>query len=487
MTLSLRLVLHLTALAVALAILAGVAIVAVRGLNQKLSAALSDYEQLRWCYETGLRIVRVREAMIQESPSDARVLERLAAAVLLIEQPGESHGAASSGGVHKAVLDHLHRAAAAWRAGPARRQAALREVRGAMNTLSAASQDIRRQIHHLDAQAVQARRRAQWMVSGIAVILLLGAVAAGVMQYRTIMQPISRLRTSARRLAAGHWDERVPLVGDQEMAAVAADFNRMAGELEAVYRDLEAKIRDRSRQLARSERLAGVGLLAAGVAHEINNPLAIIAGQAELALRQLGRDGDPDGREAWQTTLDEAFRCKAITQKLLSLSRPAPPCRRPVALNPLIGAAVDAVRGLADQQACRLTTCLDRSDASGVHADEMEVRQVLVNLLLNATAAVTPGEGLIRVTTAIEAGEAVVAVTDNGEGMDDQTLSHVFDPFFTLRGHATGHGHGLGLAVSHAIIISHGGRLDAHSAGLGRGSCFTVRLPLAPPTQQEAS
>src|SRR5205807_1065265 len=137
--------------------------------------------------------------------------------------------------------------------------------------------------------------------------------------------------------------------GPAEFAELAEDFNRMARELEALYRDLEQKVAIKSRELVRSERLASVGYLAAGVAHEINNPLSIITGYGERAIQKLERDANDDGSAVAMKSLrimcEEAYRCKAITEKLLSLARPGEEARGPVLLGALAGEVVALVQG----------------------------------------------------------------------------------------------------------------------------------------------
>lgn len=484
MTLGLRLLLYVSGLIVALVVLAGVSWAALWGMNQKLASALADYERLRWCYETGVLVVRAREAAMQEALPDYVIEDRLLAAVLALDRPTQP---APDERLRDKTRDHLARAASSWRNRdePRRRQLALHELHAALNAISGASQSIRQEIQSLEREAIVAQRRAQWAVGSLAAVLLVAAVVMGWRHYRAVMRPVRQLRSTSRRLADGQWQERVQPCGDRELADMARDFNRMADHLESLYRDLEDKVRTRSEQLVRAERLATVGVLAAGVAHEINNPLAIIAGQAELALaRSPGhRLNEADQEESLRLILDEALRCKAITHKLLSLARPTPSCRRRIELHRVVVKAIDAMTGLATRKGCRLVVRESPVEAIQVEADDMEIRQVLVNLLLNATEAVSEGTGLVEVTIGCDEREAWIDVSDNGAGMDAETLDHVFEPFFTRR-HASRPGQGLGLAVSHAIVTSHGGSLSAQSGGPGRGSRFTLRLPRCAVSQE---
>jgi len=146
------------------------------------------------------------------------------------------------------------------------------------------------------------------------------------------------------------------------------------------------------------------------------------------------------------------------------------------------------VRGLPNFQGRKLTVTIDPADRFQVNGNAAELKQVLLNLTVNALEAVSVGGGEV-VVNAKRAGNLIeLTVTDNGRGMDAATLQHVFEPFFTSkRGNAGGAGTGLGLSITHAIITSHGGRIAANSAGPGRGSRFTVHLPAAPADAAESN
>ncbi len=149
------------------------------------------------------------------------------------------------------------------------------------------------------------------------------AIVVAIRLYKSVLGPLLRLQESVKKVAAGNLDERLPVDGDEELATLAGEFNRMAGELKSVHDDLERRIEMKSRELVRSERLASVGYLAAGVAHEINNPLGIIAGYGERSLQRLDRDRGDETigyvRKAITVMCNESFRCKEITDRLLLL------------------------------------------------------------------------------------------------------------------------------------------------------------------------
>jgi signal transduction histidine kinase len=255
----------------------------------------------------------------------------------------------------------------------------------------------------------------------------------------------------------------------------------MAAELKEYYGQLEEKVREKSRELVRSERLASVGFLAAGVAHEINNPLGIIATYAELSLAALKQNnGEPavaDARRSLEIIHQEAFRCKDITQKLLSLSKSGEQRREPVNLADVardVAEIVGRLRKYADRQ---LVVAIDDLQQPVVFGSDAEMKQVLLNLVVNALDAVRPGSGRVEIGARCVDDQVELSVTDNGCGMNPATLERVFEPFFSSRRESNA-GVGLGLSICHAIVETHGGRVRADSEGPGQGSRFTVALPL---------
>ena len=239
-------------------------------------------------------------------------------------------------------------------------------------------------------------------------------------------------------------------------------------------------------QLARSRRLATIGQLAAGVAHEINNPLAAITTCAEATLRDLKSEDETArlaGERQWDYYLEEivrqALRCKQITRGLLDLSRQKRARREPVDLNRAVTQAAQLFerRGADDGVAVEVKT----DPAVGeVATDEAMVRQILDNLLSNALDAVQGG-GRIEVSTLLEGERVRVEVADTGQGIPPETLARVFDPFFTTKD--PGRGSGLGLAISLTLAEALGGALTVESKP-GAGSRFRLWLPRRTPERQ---
>jgi signal transduction histidine kinase len=239
--------------------------------------------------------------------------------------------------------------------------------------------------------------------------------------------------------------------------------------------------------------------LAAGVAHEINNPLSIISGYAEYSiaalqkLQQQKTEGatskvpESDVIQSLQVICDEAFRCKEITLKLLSLARGGDDGRKPVSLLRTAREVALIVGGLKEHRQKRLLVRAESSADSTdgdlvVSAVEPEMKQIVLNLAVNALEAVPTDTGEVRIDVRRAHDWIELAISDNGRGMSPATLERVFEPFFTeKRGRAEDgrHGTGLGLSITHAIVRNHGGTITAASDGLGHGSRFVVRLPAA--------
>lgn len=320
------------------------------------------------------------------------------------------------------------------------------------------------------------------LLAGLFAATLGSAVIICTSHYRSVIGPLTYVRDGVRRLTGGDLSVRLSPRGDAEFTDLQGDFNRMAAELESLYRDLERRVAEQSKQLAVSERLAGVGFLAAGVAHEINNPLAIMSGHAESLLRRLRSGGggaiDPAAlTHDLEIIREEAFRCKKITQDLLDLARPGDQSRGAVSMWQIIHGVTDVLRLAPDSRHVLIETSGDADDQLLVAGSEPELKRVLLNLAMNALAAVSQINGRVELRARRDNGWVELCVYDNGCGMTPETAEHVFEPFFTTRRNPPGVG--LGLAISHAIVRRHQGVLLAASDGPGKGSVFTLRLPAA--------
>ncbi|HKP72225.1 MAG TPA: ATP-binding protein [Pyrinomonadaceae bacterium] len=247
------------------------------------------------------------------------------------------------------------------------------------------------------------------------------------------------------------------------------------------------QISEMQEQLSRSRRLATVGQLAAGVAHEINNPLAAITTCAEATLRDLHSTPETTALAAersWNFYLEEivrqTLRCKAITRGLLDLSRQRRARREPVDVNALVERGVMLLSQREEARGVSLTTDLD-PQVGEVATDEVMLRQILDNLLTNALDAVE-GQGSINVSTALDGERIRVEVADTGHGIPAEMLVRIFDPFYTTK--EAGKGSGLGLAISTTLAEAIGGALTVESKH-GAGSRFRLWLPRRAPEKRE--
>jgi signal transduction histidine kinase len=329
------------------------------------------------------------------------------------------------------------------------------------------------------------KQRARWLNAIAIISVTIYAVLTFSLiriSYIWIFKPLGQLIEGSRKVADGTFQYRIQLQSHDEMAELAEAMNRMTQRFEDIRDDLDNKVRERSRELVRSERLASVGFLAAGVAHEINNPLMAISACAESLQRRIVSVLAQNGRGSDETEYvkrylkmiqDEAFRCKGITEQLLSFARSERQERQRTDFVALITDIVEITRqhDAFKQKEIRLN--LPKQFEITVNPQEM--KQVVLNLLTNALHS-TNTDGVVTITLRNENAHALLTVEDNGIGMDESVLRNIFEPFFTRREH--GQGTGLGLSITYRIIEDHHGRIEAYSNGSGYGSTFVVELPV---------
>lgn len=327
------------------------------------------------------------------------------------------------------------------------------------------------------------RRRSARMLQILSwglVVVVVNFVGILVCGFRWISIPLRKIAQGCTRIANGDIAHRLPPVSrwQDEFADLVAGVNCVADRFQQAEEELLHKVKERSEQLVRSQKLANVGFLAAGVAHEINNPLSAISMAAEsmeFRLYDLIGLQSQEAREIMDRVAmirRESRRCGDITARLLDFSRGEKAGRLPSDIAELVREVLVIVHHLGQFQDRLIDFDCDRSVIAEVNS--AQVKQVILNLVANALQATRPG-GTVRIKLQEMVDSLVLSIADDGCGMDQETLQHVFDPFFTTR--ETGQGTGLGLSITHRIIEDHGGTVTPMSDGIGHGSTFQIRLP----------
>lgn len=315
------------------------------------------------------------------------------------------------------------------------------------------------------------------LVSLLASFFLAGVVA------KQLVRPIRELNRAVHAVAAGELQTRIRVTGTDEIGELSRAFNEMAASL-AVSRaeltganealiDANLELRQMQEGLLRAERLAAIGQLAAGVSHEIDNPVGIILGLAELMLEETAPD---DFRyEDLQAIIEECKRCRRITGGLLGFARSSVGAVGEVDLGDLVVSTLDALR---PQKLFKHVEIVVHSQVlPPLQVDADQIRQVLINLCLNAAQAMA-GSG--RLTVALSGHDAAVFVdvSDTGPGIPLHALEQVFVPFYSTKGR--GEGTGLGLSICRRLIEDHRGELTVENLP-GGGALFRIRLPIGLP------
>lgn len=280
---------------------------------------------------------------------------------------------------------------------------------------------------------------------------------------RIFTGPINRMLETIRQVKRGRLDVRVEISSDDELGELGAAFNRMT-EIIQRNREMEAT-------LAQQGKMASLGVLSSGVAHEINNPLGVILGYAAYLEGKMSED-DP-GYKYIHEIKRESKRCKKIVQDLLNYARTPKPVLAETNLNALLEQIADFAANHTDMHNVKVVMELEK-ELPAVMLDGDQMRQVAINLILNAGAAMGSG-GVLRIATALEDEYAVMRFCDNGSGVPPENLEKIFEPFFTTKAKGTG----LGLAITKQIIEQHHGIILMESQP-GSGTTITVKLPLQP-------
>ncbi len=332
-----------------------------------------------------------------------------------------------------------------------------------------------------------AERLDRWVTIGGLSLALLSWVVGAIVLARVTAHPVVKLLRAAREVGRGKLDTMVDVRTGDELAELGSAFNDMTRQLRTVYSGLEAEVkkrtdelRQREQELERERRLAAVGRLAAGVAHEVSNPLTVIAGAAE-GLRDRAKDpalaaapAFADFPDYLETIESEAYRLKKVVRRLLDFSRRKPTVLVPFDLTLVANDAVSLAR--LDPRAREHQVRVSIDAPLPVKGDPDALKEALLNLLFNALAAVAAqgGRGTVEVRGGRDDASVWLEVADSGVGIARADLERLFEPFFTTRG---SEGTGLGLALVYGAVDRHGGTITAASGGPGRGASFRVLLP----------
>jgi len=302
---------------------------------------------------------------------------------------------------------------------------------------------------------------------------------------RYVTRPVRELVKGTKKIAEGDLSNSIPIKTEDEIGQLASAFTQMTSDLKKADeklidwgKTLEQKVQERTEelrktwnQLVQSDKVASLGKLAAGVAHEINSPLTGILTYSSL-LFKAKQEEDPD-KEDLEIIVNETNRCKKIVKGLLDFARQTEPQKALSDINEVIDKSVDLVFHQASMQSVKIEKKV-RPNLPRTMIDVGQIQQVFINILLNAIEAMPQG-GTLTVSSGIEDEMAAIQFTDTGIGIPEENLPKILDPFFTTK--KQGKGTGLGLSVSYGIVERHQGKLEVKSK-VGKGTTFTVKLPI---------
>jgi signal transduction histidine kinase len=316
------------------------------------------------------------------------------------------------------------------------------------------------------AQELEVATNIKRSLVGIGLAALVLALVLAALISRIVARPAQALADASARMARGDFDAPLPRAGSDEIGQLARAF----GEMRHAIADREARLRSAQAEMIHREKLAAMGRLVAQLSHEINNPIYNIQNCLE-ALERRGDPADPN-REFLTLAQEELARMSGLTRRLLEQSRPQSDDSGPLDLNGVVRRVLTLAAPELEARGVVLEPALDPTVPTVV-AHPAAIQQVLANLVANAGDAM-PGGGTLRVATRAVADAVEVVVEDDGIGIRDADLPHIFEAFYTTKPGVTGIG--LGLFVSEGIIRGHRGRIDVERVPAG-GTRFTVRLP----------
>jgi two-component system NtrC family sensor kinase len=287
-----------------------------------------------------------------------------------------------------------------------------------------------------------------------------GLVAMGGFLFAKVMKPLNLLEESTYSIARGQFKPIEVVPPEREIREIFNAFNRMAVQLQT-----------REEQLVQSKKLASLGTMLAGVAHEVNNPLSNISSSCEILLEELGESDLEWQKSILKKVLEQVDKARGIVLNLLEFSRNKEFYKESFNLKDLLEKTLGLLHG---QIPAGVKIVKEIDDNLRIYADKQRMQQAFMNIISNAVQSIeTEGQVTIRANKYRD-GIVDVVIKDTGKGIKEENLSKIFDPFFTTKD--VGQGTGLGLFITHDIIVRHNGTIKAKSA-LGTGTTFTIRLP----------
>jgi two-component system NtrC family sensor kinase len=336
-----------------------------------------------------------------------------------------------------------------------------------------------------DLEKEKAQIYNRMMISGVISVIVLSLLLS-LFLTRFVNRPIDKLLAATKKAAHGNLDQTVGIRSHDELGELSESFNNMISELkrsrdaiEEWTQTLEQRVQERTQELQRVQgqlihagKMAALGELAAGVAHEINNPLTGVLTFSSLMLKKV------DETHPWKKDLEnivqQTTRCRNIVRGLLDFARQRKPDKKEWDIHLLIDQTLTLIEKQAPFQNIKIIKEF-KNEIPKLFIDGDQIQQVFMNILLNAADAMGGDGGTLAIKTALKNAVVEISFNDTGCGISKEHLSKLFDPFFTTK--QTGKGTGLGLAISYGILQSHSGDIEVESE-VGRGSTFRIKLPI---------
>uniref|UniRef100_A0A7V1EIB9 histidine kinase n=1 Tax=candidate division WOR-3 bacterium TaxID=2052148 RepID=A0A7V1EIB9_UNCW3 len=337
----------------------------------------------------------------------------------------------------------------------------------------------------LEAPFVYLKNRVVSIFIFIAVLSIIALAIISFITVKRITSPINELYQLTERVSKGDLSARAKISSDDEIGELIKSFNQMVDSLQIategyvnLTKTLEQKVQEKTNelekameQLVQSEKLSALGRLAAGIAHEINNPLTAILINSHLIKEKVKKDTKLS--EKLDMIIDETQRCAKIVSGLLEFSRQTPPEMKLISINEILNKTLILFETVFLANNVKVEISLDKN-LPQIMADESKIKQVLTNILLNAIDAM-PNGGTLKIHSQLSLDNKFVEIEieDSGVGIPKENLDRIFDPFFTTK---KSKGTGLGLSISYGIIQQHNGSIEVNSE-VNKGTKVKIKLP----------